>query len=97
MDKLRLQDLAVFDHLRPSVYIFYGIKVYKKSIFLTTYPLPLVNVVCERPQSIKCVLCNSSVENCYFNKGAKKQRLCFRNIIEVLRGQQIKLIPDVSN
>ena len=36
--KLRLQDLAFFDHLPPSVYIFYGIKVYKKSIFLTTYP-----------------------------------------------------------
>ena len=47
--KLRLQDLSSFDHLRPSVYIFYGIKVYKKSIFLTTYPPPLVNVVCERP------------------------------------------------
>ena len=47
--KLRLQDLAFFDHLPPSVYIFYGIKVYKKSIFLTTYPPPLVNVVCERP------------------------------------------------
>ena len=31
--KLRLQDLAFFDHLPPSVYIFYGIKVYKKSIF----------------------------------------------------------------
>ena len=46
---------------------------------------------------IKYKVCNSSVENCYFNKGAKKQRLCFRNIIEVLRGQQIKLIPDVSN
>ena len=28
---------------------FYGIKVYKKLIFLTTYPPPLVNVVCERP------------------------------------------------
>ena len=27
--KLRLQDLAFFDHLSPSVYIFYGIKVYK--------------------------------------------------------------------
>ena len=38
-----------FDHLPPSVYIFYGIKVYKKLIFLTTYPPPLVNVVCERP------------------------------------------------
>ena len=47
--KLRLQDLAFFDHLPPSVYIFYGINVYKKSIFLTTYPPPLVNVVCERP------------------------------------------------
>ena len=38
--KLRLQDLAFFDPLPPSVYIFYGIKVYKKSIFLTTYPPP---------------------------------------------------------
>ena len=47
--KLRLQDLAFFDPLPPSVYIFYGIKIYKKSIFLTTYPPPLVNVVCERP------------------------------------------------
>ena len=34
--KLRLQDLAFFNHLPPSVYIFYGIKVYKKSNFLTT-------------------------------------------------------------
>ena len=51
--KLRLQDLAFFDHLPPSVYIFYGIKVYKKSIFLTTYPPPLVNVVCERPQTCR--------------------------------------------
>ena len=33
----------------PCVYIFYGINVYKKSNFLTTYPPPLVNVVCERP------------------------------------------------
>ena len=49
--KLCLQDLSFFDHLPPSVYIFYGIKVYKKSIFLTTYPPPLVNVVCERPLS----------------------------------------------
>ena len=47
--KLRLQDLAFFDHLPPFLYIFYGIKVYKKSIFLTTYPPPLVNVVCKRP------------------------------------------------
>ena len=47
--KLRLQDLAFFDHLPPSVDIFYGINVYKKSIFSTTYPPPLVNVVCERP------------------------------------------------
>ena len=47
--KLGLQDLAFFDHLPASVYIFYGINVYKKSIFLTTYPPPLVNVVCERP------------------------------------------------
>ena len=42
---LRLQDLAF---LTLSVYTFYGIKVYKKSIFFTTYPPPLVNVVCER-------------------------------------------------
>ena len=27
-------------------------KVYKKLIFLTTYPPPLVNVVCERPLSV---------------------------------------------
>ena len=47
--KLRLQDLAFFDDLPPSVYFFYGIKIYKKSIFLTPYPPPLVNVVCERP------------------------------------------------
>ena len=36
--KLHLQDLAFFDHLPPLVYIFYGIKVYKKSISLITYP-----------------------------------------------------------
>ena len=46
----RLQDLAFFDHLSPFVYIFYGIKNYKKSICLTTYTPPVVNVVCERPQ-----------------------------------------------
>ena len=50
--KLRLQDLAFFDHLPPSIYIFYGIKVYKNSIFLTTYPPPLVNVVCECPLTV---------------------------------------------
>ena len=47
--KLRLQDLSFLTTYPPSVYIFYGIKVYKKSIFFTTYPPPLVNVVCERP------------------------------------------------
>ena len=31
--KLRLQDLSFFDHLPLSVYIFYGIKVYKKFIY----------------------------------------------------------------
>ena len=36
----------------PSVYIFYDINVYKKSIFLTTNLPLLVNVVCERPLSI---------------------------------------------
>ena len=51
--KLRLQDLSFFDHLPPSVYIFYGIKVYKKSIFLTIYPPPLANVVCEWPLRLK--------------------------------------------
>ena len=51
VQKLRLQNLAFFDHLPPSIYIFYCIKVYKKSIFLTTYPPPLVNIVCERPLS----------------------------------------------
>ena len=43
--------MAFFDHLPPSVDIFYGINVDKKSIFSTTYPLPLVNVVCECPLS----------------------------------------------
>ena len=36
--KLRLQDLAFFDHLPPSVYILYGINVYKKSIFFDHLP-----------------------------------------------------------
>ena len=47
--KLRLQDLAFFDHLPPSVDIFYGMNIDKKSILLTNYPPPLVNVVCEWP------------------------------------------------
>ena len=51
--KLRLQDLSFFDQLPPSDYNFYGIKVYKMSIFLTTYPPPLVNVVCERPLTLR--------------------------------------------
>ena len=51
--KLRLQDLSFFDRLPPSVYIFYGTKVCKKSIFLTTYPPLLVNVVCERPLTLQ--------------------------------------------
>ena len=50
--KLRLQDLSFFDHLSPSAYIFYGIKVLKKSIFLTTYPPPLVNVQGHPGQSV---------------------------------------------
>ena len=51
--KLHLQDLAFFDHLLPSIYIFYGIKVYKKLIF---WP-PLVNVlVWERPLIIFVLL-----------------------------------------
>ena len=44
-----------FYHLLPSVYIFYGIKVYKTSIFLTTYPPPLVNVVYEPPLIKICI------------------------------------------
>ena len=47
--KLRLKNLSFFDHLPPSVYIFYGMKVYKMSILLTTDPPTLVNVVCEQP------------------------------------------------
>ena len=39
--KLFLQYLAFFDHLPPSIYIFYGIKVYKKSIFWPPTPLLL--------------------------------------------------------
>jgi hypothetical protein len=56
-------DLAFFDHLPPSVYIFYDIKVYKKSIFLTTYPPPLVNVVCERPLIKRLVRTLKSTES----------------------------------
>ena len=41
-----------FSHIPPSVYNSYDIKVYKKLIFLTTFPPPLVNVVCERPLDI---------------------------------------------
>ena len=41
--------LAFFDHLPPSVDIFYGMNVYKKWTFWTTYLPSLVNVVCERP------------------------------------------------
>ena len=51
--KLLLQVLTFFGHLPPSAYIFYGKKVYKKTIVLTTYPPPLVNVVCERPLRLK--------------------------------------------
>ena len=42
--------LSFFDHLPPSVDIFYlTYMVDKKSKYLTTYPHPLVSVVCERP------------------------------------------------
>ena len=41
--------LAFSDHLPPCVYIFYGMNVYKKWTFWTTYLPSLVNVVCERP------------------------------------------------
>ena len=54
--KLRLQDLSFFDRLPPSVYIFYSIKVYKKLIFPTTYPPPLVNVVCDQPLTVPAEL-----------------------------------------
>ena len=36
--KLRLQDLAFFDYLPPSINVFYGIKVYKKLIFFDHLP-----------------------------------------------------------
>ena len=39
--KLRLHNLAFFDHLPRSIYIFYGMKVYKKSIFWPPTPLLL--------------------------------------------------------
>ena len=42
--------LSFFDHLAPSVDIFYlTYMVDTKSKYLTTYPHPLVDVVCERP------------------------------------------------
>ena len=40
--KLRLKDLAFFDHLPPFVNIFYGINVDKKWIFLDYLPMHLV-------------------------------------------------------
>ena len=47
VQKLYLQELSFFDHLPPSVYIFYGIKVCKKMIFFD-HLLPCSwNVVCE--------------------------------------------------
>ena len=51
-----------FDHLPP-----YGIKVYKKSIFLTTYP-PLVNVVCERPLRNKSLTLNLKLGTFYWQQ-----------------------------
>ena len=38
VQKLYLQELSSFDHLPPSVYIFYGIKFYKKLIFFDHLP-----------------------------------------------------------
>ena len=49
--KLRLQDLPFFDHLPPSFYIFYGIKVYKKSFFLTTYLSSCKRSLCMPPKN----------------------------------------------
>ena len=49
--------LAFFDHLPPSVDIFYLMNVDKKQHFWTTYPPFLVNVVCERPlRQLPCLL-----------------------------------------
>ena len=50
-----------------TVYIFYGIKVYKKSTFLTTYPPPLVNVVCERPLNWRKYGAVSNSVSCMIN------------------------------
>ena len=41
--------LDFFDQLPPCVDIFYLISVDKNKHFWTTYPPPLVNIVCERP------------------------------------------------
>ena len=45
--------LAFFDHLPTSVDIFYLMNIDKKSKIWTTYPLLLVNVVCECPLSLR--------------------------------------------
>ena len=37
------------DHLQPSIDIFYLMNVDKNQHFLSTYPPPPVNVICEQP------------------------------------------------
>ena len=89
--KLRLQDLSFFDHLPPSVYIFYGIKVLKKSIFWTAYPPPLVNVVCERPLT---QYLDSTCNRCYYqivvsiSNALKIHANLVLQFLESLSGQQ---------
>ena len=45
--------LALFDHLPPCIDIFYLMIVDEYRHFWTTYPPLLVNVVCERPGSLR--------------------------------------------
>ena len=59
--KLHWQVFGFFDHLPSSVDIFYLMNVGKKSTFWTTYPPPLVKLVCERPFAVSSglfLLCN---------------------------------------
>ena len=76
--------LIACTYLPPSVYIFYGIKVYEKSIFLTTYPPPLVNIVCERPLSQKLQWFMSTL--IYYRIWVHSSLNAFKVIIEKSRG-----------
>ena len=81
--KLHWQDLGFFDHLPPSVDIFYLIKVDKKSTFLDYLP----------PSS-----CNRSLWTIHL-AGSNKNRHSFKNLAEdgTLNGKGANLCNSVPN